>query len=320
MHLNSGVRRTGKHMSKSIAFLKFKSTIELEIRAFWHTLAAIELSERTVRSYTQPLITDEPGNAGYPFKAISITPRAFIDEGDSVAGFVRENSLVSFVTTFEAYLLELMERMIYLNPEAISDSEMQMAAKDIVAAATSSDSKQWLARKVAEKYLRNKTHIQMIKKIDKISLAGTSSSRAADIEDWHKWTLVRNSIVHTTRQITHELSEKWPEKFPTPGRPFSLTNHDVSKVFSLAIDLAGTIDKAAVARVIKKADALALAKEIYVHLGVSNPGELRKKISSCGMRTKLTNEDLERMLSRHKRGDGLDTLSLSSIEMQRVFA
>lgn len=306
-------------MSKSIAFLKFKSTIELEIRAFWHTLAALELSERTVRSYTKPLLTDEPGNDSYPFKAISITPKAYIDEGESVAGFVRENSLVSFITTFEAYLFEIMERMIYLDLDAISDSEMNMSAKDIISAAKSHDSKQWLASKMAEKYLRNKTHQEMIKKIDKISKSRTFLSRTADIGEWHRWTLVRNSVVHTTRQITRELSEDWASKFPTPGQSFNLTNQDVSRVFSLAIDLAGTIDKAAVTQVIKKADALALAREIYIHFGISKPAELRNKLSNCGIRTKLSNVDLDRMLSQHKRGNGLDNLTLSSIEMQRFF-
>ena len=307
-------------MARSIAFLKFKSTLELEIRSFWHLLSALDLSDQEVNKYTSSLITEEPGNNRYPFKAISITPQDYVKESSVISGHVRENSLVSFITTFEAYLFELTERIIYLNPESISDSEMNMTAGDIISAVNSNDSKKWISRKVAEKYLRNKTHAVMIKKIDKLSKAGTSTTRAKDIEEWNKWTLVRNSIVHTTRQVIQELSDNWPQKFPTPGGTFSLINQDVSRVFSLAINLAESIDKMAVMQVIKKSDALALAREIYIHYGTSNAGELRKMISSSGMQLKLTNEDLDKTLSRHKRGEGTDSLKLSSTEIQRLLA
>jgi len=307
-------------MAHSLAFLKFKNTIELEIRTFWHLLTALDLSDREVQKYTSNLITEEPGNNGYPFRAISITPSDYIKESPVISGHVRENSLVSFITTFEAYLFELTERLIYLNPECISDSDMTMTAGDIVASIRSNDSKKWISRKVAEKYLRNKTHAAMIKKIDKLAKAGISTSRKADIEEWNKWTLVRNSIVHTTRQVTQELSDNWPQKFPTPGSPFSLINQDVSRVFSLAISLAKSIDNRAVTEVIKKSDVLAFAREIYVHHGISSPGELRQMISDSGMRTKLKNDDLEKALSKHKRGENTDSLILTSTELQRLLA
>lgn len=307
-------------MARSIAFLKFKSTLEIEIRSFWHLLSALDISDREVDKYTSNLITGESGNNRYPFIAISITPSDYIKESTVVSGHVRENSLVSFITTFESYLFELTERIIYLNPESISDSDMNMTAGDIISVVNSNDPKKWISHKVAEKYLRNKTHTAMIKKIDKLSKAGTSTARVTDIEEWNKWTLLRNSIVHTTRQVTQELSDNWPDKFPTPGNTFSLTNQDVSRVFSLAISLAESIDKMAVTQVIKKSDALALAREIYIHHGISKSGELKKMISHSGMRLKLTNEDLERTLARHRRGESTDSLKLSYTEINRLLA
>lgn len=307
-------------MARSIAFLKFKSTIELEIRAYWHLLSALELSDRVVAGYTSARIPDEPGNSGYPFKAISISPSNYLDESSTVAGYVRENSLVSFITTFEAYLFELAERIIYLQPDCISDSDMAMTAADVAAAAKSKDARQWIARKVAEKYLRNKTHAAMIKKIDKLSRSGTSVSLKTNIDEWHKWTLVRNSVVHTTRQVTQELSDSWPSKFQLAGGAFNLNNQDVSKVFSLAIGLAEAIDEMAVKHVIKKLDALVLAREIFVHEGVSDPGKVRQKISDAGMRVKLKNDELESSLARHKRGTEADSLSLTATEFRRLIS
>ena len=307
-------------MARSIAFLKFKSTIELEIRAYWHLLSALALSDRVVVGYTSALIPGEPDNSGYPFKAISISPAEYLEESPTIAGYVRENSLVSFITTFEAYLFELTERIIYLQPDSISDSDISMTASDVAAAAKSEDARRWIAHKVAVKYLRNKTHTAMIKKIDKLSKAGTSVGREGDVEEWHKWTLVRNSIVHTTRQVTQELSDSWPSKFPVPGGTFNLSNQDVSRVFSLAIDLAEVIDAMAVKQIIKKSDALVLAREIFVHEGVSAPGKVRQKISDAGMRVKLKNDELESSLAKHKRGAGADSLSLTATEFRRLLS
>ncbi len=307
-------------MARSIAFLKFKSTIELEIRAYWHLLSALALSDRVVAGYTSTRIPDEPGNSGYPFKAISISPNDYLGESSTIAGYVRENSLVSFITTFEAYLFELTERIIYLQPDSISDSDMILTASDVAATVKSKDARQWIARKVAEKYLRNKTHTAMIKKIDKLSRSGNSVSLKTIIDDWHKWTLVRNSIVHTTRQVTQELSGSWPSKFPRPGDTFNLTNQDVSKVFSLAIELAEKIDEMAVKQIIRKLDALVLAREIFVHDGLSDPGKIRQKISDAGMQVKLKNDELTSYLAKHKRGVEVDSLSLTATEFRRLLS
>lgn len=306
-------------MSHSIAFLKFKKTIELEIRSFWHLLSALEISDREVIKYKSPLITGEPGNSGYPFKAISIAPRDYVKESKIIAGHVRENSLVNFITIFESYLFEIMERIIYLNPGSISDSEINLTAGDIVSSIRSSDPKKWISRKVADKYLRNKTHAEMIKKFDKISKLGISKSKEADIDEWGKWALVRNSVVHTARKVTMELSEKWPQKYPSAGDAFNLKNEDVSRVFSLAISIAQSIDSIAVRKIIKKSDALVFAREIYVHYGISGISDLRNIISGCGIRIKLTNEDLAKMLSRHKKGLDDDSLTLSSAEIKMIF-
>jgi hypothetical protein len=205
-------------MSKSIAYLKFKVLLEQEIRTFWHLLASLEYSERWLVANNPARLTLYPGDSKYPFKAIDISPGEFLAEQADVASHLRENTLVSFVTTFECYLSELLERVLYLDPSLLSDSDMPFTAKELGKAVQNSDMRRWLAAKVTDKYLRNKTHQEMIARIDKFCQAGVSKSLDTEIEEWSLWSLVRNSIVHTSRQVTAELSSAWPQRFPTDVR------------------------------------------------------------------------------------------------------
>lgn len=297
-------------MSKSISYLKFKTLLEQEIRTFWHLLTSLEYSERWLASNNAPRLTLNPGDDRYPFKAIDISPAEFLKEQPEVTSHLRENTLVSFVTTFECYLSELLERVLYLYPSLLSDSDMPVTAKELSEVVENSDMRRWLATKVTDKYLRNKTHKEMIRRIDKLCDSGVSNKLESEIEEWSRWSLVRNSIVHTSRQVTSELAKAWPQRFPTPGGRTDITNEELARIHHLALRIAGEIDARAVETRIQQYDALLIAREAFVQKGISAPNALVATLSSL-MQIKVTQRDVESMLSAHKKGTYKDNWQLS---------
>jgi len=280
-------------MSKSVAFLKFRSLLEHEIRTFWHVIASLEYAERWLSSAVPKKLTAHPGDNRYPFKAIDISTPEFLNEQMQVSSHIRENALVSFVTAFECYLAELLERLIYLDPSLIADSDLQIPAKDLAEAVPTTDIRRWLAAKVADKYLRSKTHAAMIARLDTFCKAGISRSMATDIEEWSRWSLVRNSIVHTSRQVTPELSKSWSARFPTAGAPIVLENKELARIHHLALKIAEAIDLRAVSTVIHKHDELLIARELFIQRGLSEANVLKATLGGI-MRAKVTRIDLQK--------------------------
>lgn len=304
-------------MSKSIAFLKFKSLLEQEIRTFWHVLASLEYAERWLTKEAPATLTAHPGDKKYPFNAIDISPSDFIGEQMLVASHIRENALVSFVTTFECYLSELLERLIYLEPSLVMDSDLQISAREMAEVVPNTDMRRWLARRVTDKYLRNKTHGAMIERIDRFCKAGISKSLESEIQEWGRWSLVRNSIVHTSRQITAELSASWPTRFPTTGGPITLENKELARIHHLALKIAAAIDKRAVAALIHKRDEALIAREIFIQRGTTNATALRTILASI-MPIKITRIDIEGVLAAQRRGIRADDWSLSMRDLALI--
>lgn len=306
-------------MSKSIAYLKFRSLIEQEIRTFWHVMSALEYAERWLGDKAPTKLAAFPGDDKYPFRAIDITPAAYMAEQDAVRSHIRENALVSFITTFECYLSEILERLIYLEPSLVGDSDLQIAAKELAEVVPTGDTRRWLAAKVADKYLRNKTHREMITRLDKFCKAGVSSSLSSEIEEWSRWSLVRNSIVHTSRQPTPELVAQWASRFPSTGSPLAIDNKELARIHHLAMRIAERIDARAVSVVIKKRDALLLAREIFVQQGISDPGKLRAALDTV-LKVKLTRQDMEKLLGEQRRNAIQDRWELSPRDFARIVA
>jgi hypothetical protein len=304
-------------MSKSIAFLKFKSLLEQEIRTFWHVLASLEYAERWLATAAPATLAAHPGDKKYPFNAIDISPADFVAEQVLVASHIRENALVSFVTTFECYLSELIERLIYLEPSLVMDSDLQISAKEMAEVVPNTDMRRWLARRVTDKYLRNKTHGAMIERIDKFCKAGVSKSLESEIQEWSRWSLVRNSIVHTSRQVTPDLSAAWPTRFPTAGGAITLENKELSRIHHLALKIASAIDKRAIATLIHKRDEALIAREIFIQRGTSDATALRSVLGNI-MPIKITKIDLEGMLAAQRRGVRPDDWSLSMRDLTLV--
>lgn len=304
-------------MSKSVAFLKFKSLLEQEIRTFWHVLTSLEYAERWLNTNNPTRLTTFPGDRRYPFKAIDIAPADFIAEQNDISSHIRENALVSFVTAFECYLAELLERLIYIEPSLVSDSDLQITAKELSGVVANEDMRRWLASKVTDKYLRNKTHAAMISRMDTLCKAGVSKALEREIQEWTQWSLVRNSIVHTSRQVTAELAKAWPTRFPTTGGQVKLENQELARIHHLALKIAEAIDARAIASVIHKKDELLVARELFVQRGIVDPNALKAALSGV-MRIKATRVELERMLAEQRRGTNTDMWELSVRELKRI--
>lgn len=207
-----------KKFGKSLTFVKFKISLQNEIRLFWHILASQEFSKRWLLAIPTPpaQLSKYPGDDCNPFKSIDLSVPDFISHTAAVSAAVRENSIVSFITAFEFYLFEMLERLIYIEPSLIDDSSLPIEAKELIAI-KGDNLRQWLATRIADKYLRNKSHAEMISKIDKFAKAGITSILKNEIAEWNKWSLVRNAVVHTSRFATLDLAQSWPDRFKTVG-------------------------------------------------------------------------------------------------------
>lgn len=285
---------------KSIAYAKFKKLIEQEIRNHWHQLSCQEYAQRYLVSINpQPAtIAQAPGDNKNPFQSINIPPQDFIKNTSAVQWKIRLNSLVGFVTIFEQYLFDTVERAIYVDPRTVDDSSMPFEAKELCAIDGGS-LRSWLAGKMAEKYLRNKTHTEMMARIDKFCLC--SASKSTDAKEWEKWTLVRNSIVHTAGFATKDLVTAWPSKFKNTGDPLVLTDADLSAAHTLAIKLATTIDKMAIKNVVKKEDAKLLAKELFIQNGIGKPSEVRLQLNKI-LQSTLTDNQIQKIIADQSKG------------------
>lgn len=243
-------------------------------------------------------IGQNPGDDKNPFKSINIPPSDFIANTPTAQWKIRLNSLVGFVTIFEQYLFDTVERSIYIDPKTVDDSSMPFEAKDLCSVEPGS-LRSWLAAKMADKYLRNKTHTEMMARIDKFCLSGVSKSTNA--KEWERWTLVRNSIVHTAGFATKDLVAAWPTKFKRVGDPLVLTDSDLSAAHALALDLAETIDKMAIKNVIKKEDAELLTRELFIQNGISKPSEVRLQLNKI-LQSTLTDNQIQKVIAKQSKG------------------
>jgi hypothetical protein len=306
---------------RSLTFAKFKKSLEGEIRAFWHVLASLEYSARWWGGISTPptRLSAYPGDDRNPFRSIDIPVDMYLADFERVRSHIRENAVVSFVTAFEYFLLEMLERLIYLDPSLIDDSSMPIEAKTLATIIPSTDVRRWLAARVADKYLRNKTHAQMIEKLDKFSKAGVSGRLKDEIVEWSNWSLVRNAIVHTSRFVTSELALAWPERFGGAGSRLKLTDRDIARVHHLAMTLSMAIDERAVKSVIGTNDARVLAREIFVHKGISNARELRRLVTSA-LRSRISIQAIEKVLSDQRKGTFLDSWALTGGDLDSIIA
>lgn len=208
----------------------------------------------------------------------------------------RENSIVGFITTFEVYLNDIVRRMIYLDSSMIAGSEMPFEAKQIAEAMEKGDFKDWFADKIADKYLRNKTHLKMILKVQNLIKHDLKTTKSDLIEEWNKWTYVRNAVVHNGRTVSEDLHREWPEKFPRVKDSLKIKSSDFNRVHHLAVEIAKFIDPIIVKKVIKDSDAILLVRELFIKDGIDESKILRQKAINI-LNHRLTNAAVEKALS-----------------------
>ena len=273
--------------------------MEREIRNYWSISIATEFSNSWLQQFDhQKRITQVSQNIA-PFSYVDIKCSNFISQLATVVEYSRENSLVNFITAFEVYLFEILSRAIYLQPEYLKNSEMQFEAKDIVLGIGTDNFKLWFSKKATDKIVRNKQHSEVIRKIAKFGKCDLTSVESA-IDEWNKWTYVRNSVVHTGRRVSSDLSNVWPTKFPSIGSRLNIPNNELMKVQTLAMTIAKHIDKRINETVISFHDASLLVRELFVRNGVDNTKQL-KRIVQKNLSYKAKNQQIEKALSYQRK-------------------
>lgn len=277
----------------------------------------MEYANRWLEGRNLDKLSDYMGDNRYPFLAVNKKSENFIDTSDEVIWRIRENFLVSIVTVFEGYLFDVCERVLYLDPSILLDSDIKIDVKEIAQVAKDGDVRRWLAKTISQKYIRNKTHIEMMDRVGKLCQFTIKNEQKPLIEQWKKWSLVRNSIVHTSRQVTDELSQVWKDRFPDSGKRLNIVNEDIGGIINLSNKLASAIDKRAIASRIHKKDELLLAREIFVHFGLEKYNVILSKINKV-MRTNIKKEEIEKMIAKMKNGVIEDHYDLSYYEISKI--
>ncbi|KMQ64754.1 hypothetical protein ACM46_10995 [Chryseobacterium angstadtii] len=262
----------------SLALQKFKKTIEFHIRNYWQTQTSLIYSERWLETLTDgklpKTLAAYPGDNKRPFKSIDISPEKFIANFKNLENAVKENSIINIITAFEVYLFDIVKRIFFLFPELLEESTMPFEANEISKAILHSNMRDWFSQRVTDKYLRNSTHLKMLHKIQSLAKCDLKVAHKDKIEEWNKWTYVRNAIVHNGREVSEDLCRVWPEKYSTTGEQLSFTDKDFIVVHGLALALAKIIDERVMVNHIKISDAQLLVREFFVKNGIDDPKEL----------------------------------------------
>ncbi len=286
-------------MSYSLAFFKFRKSIEREIRNYWSVAISADLSDRWLSQFeAEKRITELTENAP-PFSYVDIKSSEFTRRLPTAIEYGRENAVVNFITAFEVYLFEILSRIVYINPSALKDSDMKFEAKDIVFGLGSSDFKRWFSDKSTDKTIRNKQHSEIIKRIAKLAKIDLTPINVK-IEQWNKWTYVRNSVVHTGRRVSSDLHEIWKARFPTIGANLNILNNELMLVQTVAMAIAKHLDLRVNEEVIEFEDSALLIRELFIREGIEDPNEL-KRILHRNLSVRATRPQIEKVLGFQRR-------------------
>mgnify|MGYP006273109295 CR=1 FL=1 len=296
-------------LKKSLAFAKYHHNLSIELSNYWKICCALNYSNRWVDSLSEEFkskkTTDFPGDTGKPFSYLSIPFNEWSKENSRTIEYIRENTVLNIITLFEVYLYDILIRMIYLEPELVKDSKIQLQANDLIKSLSSTDNNEWFSQKIVDKYLRNKTHKEMIAKIARMIPCDIKKIDDS-IELWDKWTYVRNSIVHSGRRVSKDLEKVWNERFPNLGSRLNLKDNELMHLSSIGNKIIKTIDKRAVEVLIKDEDAKSMIREIYINKGIVDTKEIKTIVSkTIGYRAKT--EEVTKVLAYQRRNENYDT-------------
>lgn len=259
-----------KHINHptSLAFYKFEKTIEEEIRTYWAIISMAHFSSIYLTSQPKEKYIDEIGGKYEPFTYISIPIAEFLKTQDIYLNNIRENTLVNIITAFEVYLNDIYTRMIYLNPSIIEKSEISLTAQQIAPHLISKDTRLWFAKEVTKQRIRNKKHDEMIRIIAQGALCDIKSIRDK-LDQWMKFTYIRNSIVHVGRRVSEDLQKVWSQRFIC-GQKLNIQNKDIMYAATTALTIAKHLEPRINETCIKDNDAKLLIREVFIREGYSN--------------------------------------------------
>ncbi|MCK0160496.1 hypothetical protein [Allomuricauda sp. F6463D] len=293
-----------KNYGKSLALQHFYKSIEAEIRNYWQINTSLIYSERWWNGIPEAdlpaRITLFPGDNKTPFSSIDLPPKTYLANHNNVLQLTRENSIVNFITVFEVYLYNIVKRMMYLKPSLVGESEMPFEAKDIAEEMENNSVREWFAEKVTQKYIRNKSHLKMFKRLEQILKYQINDPKDGLVEDWNNWTYVRNAIIHNGRETSEDLVRVWNSRYSAVGTPLNLEDADVIKVPYIAMELAKKIDKIILEKAIQNEDAGLLVRELFVRNGTDEPQELAKSVWNI-LNSRLGKPLVQKYLAYQKR-------------------
>jgi len=185
-------------------------------------------------------------------------------------------------------------------PEVLEKSEVSFTASDVAVAVKRDDVAAWFAHRVAERYCRNKSHNDLISRLANISRSGVRKQHGSEIEEWLRWVLVRNSIVHLGGESSQDLTRSWPERFPRPGDIIQLTGSEISQAAHVSRLLVEVLDQRLLATIVKESDQELLAQEVFIRHGVVSPARLVPHVNSV-LNSSMSRSSVERALARHRR-------------------
>ncbi|MES0871286.1 hypothetical protein [Pseudovibrio sp. SCP19] len=247
----------------------FKRRLTSEIRNFWLCRTSLEYSERWWRDVEAEgksinYISEYPGDDSTPFSSISISPSDYIAAKDDVLWSLRGNAITNIVTAFETYLYGGTKRAIFLNPAIMENSGIEFSAGDIGKSFDEHDPRIWFSEEIVKKYIRNKSHGEMIKKIDALIKGGIWKGQADLIARWVRKVTLRNALIHNAKLVNEELINAWPNKFLSIGSPIQLEDGDVIKSHFVAYELATLMDQQFIRTTVCDEDAKLLARVAYL--------------------------------------------------------
>lgn len=293
-----------RNYGRSLASQKFIKTLESQIRNYWQIQTSLIYSERwwnTMEPENLPqTIAKYPGDSMRPFSSIDILPQEYMSNFKNVEVLNRENSFVNFITAFEVYLFDVVKRIFFLHPELAEESGMPIEAGVIGSELSKGDLREWFSQKITDKYLRNLTHLKMLKKIQRIIKVDFEKTHKDKLEEWNKWTYVRNAIVHNGRESSEDLVRVWPSRFSNVGENLDLTDKDLILVHSLALDIVKIIDQNALKKFLKIEDASLLIREFFVQFGIDDRADLAQKIFKI-LNLKMKPQEIEKALGYQRR-------------------
>ena len=208
----------------SLAFYKFEKTIEEELRTYWAIMSMAHFSTTYLNEQPNEKFIDDIGGKHPPFSYISIPKAQFLKEQETYKANIRENTFVNIITAFEVYFNDIYTRMIYLKPSITENSGISLTAQQI-APHFVNNIRLWFAKEITKQKIRNKKHNEMIQIIAQGALCDTKSIKNL-IDQWMKFTYIRNSIVHVGRRVSEDLHKIWADRFAC-GQRLNIQDNDI---------------------------------------------------------------------------------------------